>query len=66
MRELDLMLEAYLKHGWDTASAEERAAFESLLELEDPDLYLLLAGHAAATDEKLEDVAAKIRTAAGH
>jgi succinate dehydrogenase flavin-adding protein (antitoxin of CptAB toxin-antitoxin module) len=64
MRELDLMLEAYLDRCWEHASANEQSAFESILDLEDPDLYRLLSGHASATDGDLSDVVDKIRNAA--
>ena len=63
MRELDLMLEAYLRRFWETAPLSERKAFEVLLEMEDPELYRLLAGHSEAPDPKSADVVAKIRNA---
>jgi len=50
MRELDVLLERYLRDAWPTASPERRAAFRSLLELADPDLADLCLGRAHATD----------------
>ena len=41
-RELDLLLSRYLENDYDRARPEERAAFEKLLELPDPELYRLL------------------------
>ena len=43
MRELDLMLTAWLEVGFDHSSPQQRSEFEQLLELPDPDLqrYLL-------------------------
>jgi antitoxin CptB len=45
MRELDLLLLAWLEGAFDTASGEERACFAALLELPDPQLarYLTAA-----------------------
>ncbi len=45
MRELDVLLERYLRDEYPRASSEERDAFERLLELQDPELArYLLAG----------------------
>lgn len=43
MRELDILLERYLEHEYGQAAAAEKAAFQRLLTLADPDLaaYLL-------------------------
>jgi succinate dehydrogenase flavin-adding protein (antitoxin of CptAB toxin-antitoxin module) len=43
MRELDLMLSAWLELGFERSSVQQRAEFEQLLELSDPELerYLL-------------------------
>ena len=43
MRELDVLLVAYLDRHYDRAPEEEKAAFRALLELPDPELmsYLL-------------------------
>ncbi len=63
MRELDLLLEAYLQHSWEEASPNEREAFEGLLAMEDPELYRLLAGHSEAPEPEIANVVAKIRNA---
>jgi antitoxin CptB len=44
MRELDVVLSRYLEGDYPLAAAEERRAFEALLELQDPDLLSFLIG----------------------
>ena len=44
MRELDVLLERYLKDRWPTAPESSRDAFRALLELPDPELAALLLG----------------------
>jgi antitoxin CptB len=39
MKELDILLERYVERRWASAPAEERAAFEGLLEFQDPSIY---------------------------
>lgn len=63
-KELDLLLNRFLDHGWETASPETRRAFERLLELQDPDLYALLTGRSDTRDPALADVVERIRTTA--
>lgn len=46
MKELDLVLMQYLQQRWPHADPAERAAFEALLELPDPELAGYLLGHA--------------------
>lgn len=48
MRELDLMLSAWLETGFDDSGPQQRAEFEQLLELSDPELerYLLWGARA--------------------
>jgi len=48
VRELDILTLRYLEHHYDKAEADERAAFEKLLQLPDPELYRLLTGRRAA------------------
>ena len=48
LKELDVLLERYLAERWPAATAEERAGFEALLELPDPELAALLLGQQAA------------------
>jgi succinate dehydrogenase flavin-adding protein (antitoxin of CptAB toxin-antitoxin module) len=42
MRELDLMLSAWLETGFDRSSPRQRTEFEQLLELSDPELEAYL------------------------
>ena len=43
-RELDLLLSAYLERAYPTASGDERARFEALLEQRDSELQALFFG----------------------
>ncbi|MFK8030547.1 MAG: succinate dehydrogenase assembly factor 2 [Gammaproteobacteria bacterium] len=61
MRELDKVTEGYLDEFYVAASAQERAAFERLLELPDPQLLALMFKHETAEDSIMEDVLAKMR-----
>lgn len=53
MRELDELLLGYLEHRYDSAAADEKAAFRELLALSDPELmaYLLYNEQPAARIE---------------
>ena len=48
MRELDQAMLAYLEEHWDSASEDERAVFEELLELQEPVLYACVTGKTPA------------------
>jgi antitoxin CptB len=63
MRELDLLLEAFLDDGCDRLDAEERAAFERLLSYPDALLLDYLMGRAAPAGALAARVVAKIRGA---
>ena len=54
MKELDVVLSRYLEQNYTAASCEEQAAFRSLLEMPDPDLYGLLLGRSGIDDPELE------------
>ncbi len=45
MRELDVLLVAYLERRYEQAPDEEKAAFQSLLGLSDPELMSYLLQH---------------------
>ena len=51
MRELDVMLTRYLDRVWPTASSTERAAFEQLIEMQDPELFGYLVGRTVPAEE---------------
>ena len=48
MKELDLVLVRYLRTRWSQADAQDRAAFERILELPDPLLAACLMGRESA------------------
>lgn len=50
MKELDLILGAWLKSSWDLASEPERAEFERFLELPDPLIADYLLGRDVPTE----------------
>jgi antitoxin CptB len=61
MKELDVLLERYVRSRLPTASAEERRMITRLLELPDPLLVDYLFGHAAAPEPKIACLVAAIR-----
>lgn len=63
-RELDLLLTRYLDELWPEESDEARAAFDRLLDLQDPDLYALLTGRGETGDPEMSRVVERIRTLA--
>lgn len=46
MRELDEAMLAYLDNHYEHASSDERAIFEQLQEMQDPELFKLVSGKA--------------------
>lgn len=60
MKELDVLLERFLDTAYDDLNSTERAAFESLLRNEDPDLYDLLARKMEAADAQQAQIIARI------
>ena len=60
MRELDVLLERYLRDHWPAADPGRRATFLRLLELPDPELADLCLGRAAAADPGLAAVVGEI------
>jgi succinate dehydrogenase flavin-adding protein (antitoxin of CptAB toxin-antitoxin module) len=63
MKELDLLLERFAREHYAAASAEQRRAFERLLELPDPLLLSYLLGDARAVDAPLAQVVDLVRDA---
>jgi len=61
MKELDVLLERYVRSQLANASSEERAALTELLELPDPLLADYLFGHISATEPHLALLVAAIR-----
>jgi antitoxin CptB len=64
MRELDVVLQRYLEARYSDAPAAEQAAFEALLELQDPQLFAYLTGRDRPSDPELVDVVARLTNAA--
>jgi len=60
MRELDVLLMRYMRCTFDAASVDERAAFEHLLSLPDPDILDLLTGRATTQDGRLQHVVERL------
>ena len=60
MKELDVLLERYFNRHHPTASPQDRAAFERLLDHEDPDIWLWIVGQAPPPAE-FEHVIAALR-----
>jgi antitoxin CptB len=61
MRELDVLLSRYLEHDYPGASAAERDAFESILELQDPEIFGYLLGGVLPAEVSQRHVVARIR-----
>ena len=64
MRELDVLLMAYLDERYATAPATEQAAFRELLSLQDPDIHGLLTGRLVADDAGLRALVERLHPAA--
>lgn len=60
MKELDVLLERYVRSQLAQASAEDRASLTQLLELPDPELADYLFGHIPASDPRLAALVAAI------
>lgn len=63
MRELDVLLERYVVDEYATASTDDQAAFERLLELPLPTLLSLLLGRENTGDTALDALARQVREA---
>ena len=50
MKELDILLTRYLDEGYGAASAEEQAAFQCLLDVQDPLIYAYCLGQERAPE----------------
>ncbi len=61
MKELDVLMTHYLEHHYPGASVEEQQAFESLLEMPDPELYNLVLGRSESDDKDIARVIELLR-----
>ncbi len=62
MRELDMLLMRYLDRDFENADAGQQAAFEALLNLQDPEILSLLTGRVVADDANLRYVVKRLLT----
>jgi succinate dehydrogenase flavin-adding protein (antitoxin of CptAB toxin-antitoxin module) len=62
MRELDVILMRYMQKDYDAADQGEKASFETLLSLQDPEILDLLTGRIVADDDGLRHVIERILT----
>jgi antitoxin CptB len=65
MKELDVLLERYVRSRLSQASLGERQALQQLLDLPDPLLADYLLGHATAIDPAVANLVAAIRSPHG-
>ena len=65
MKELDEMLARYLRERWPVADSSERAQFERILELPDPQLAAYLLGREGVPDQALGRLLDLLRHDAG-
>lgn len=63
-RELDLMLEAYLREAYDVVDEPERRQFQQLLTLPDDLIWRWLTGAEQPVDAGYTDLVGKIRATA--
>ncbi len=60
-KELDLMMQTWLRQGFEDSTEAEQQAFLELLDWPDDKLIRLLLGHERADNPKLNELAGKIR-----
>ena len=61
MKELDVVVTAYLEQHYASASRAEQAQFRKLLEMADPDLHGLLLGREPAGDAETRHLLERLR-----
>ena len=61
MRELDVLLDRYLETQYTDANPQQQAAFEALLELQDPVILRLVLGKDESGNNELAQVLDTIR-----
>src|SRR5690606_34580027 len=61
MKELDLLLSAWLQQHWVDASADERAAFECFLDLPDPLIAAYVLGRDVPPEPALRSLVDRLR-----
>ncbi|HEY3644168.1 MAG TPA: succinate dehydrogenase assembly factor 2 [Gammaproteobacteria bacterium] len=63
MKELDLLLVAYLDSRYSAASGAEQGAFRELLDMQDPELFAFVTGRERPATEELRRVVDTLRRA---
>ena len=66
MREVDLLLEAFLRRGYTALDRPDRDRFEALLDYPDQLLWAILLGRMTVSDPHLAALVERIRCAARH
>jgi antitoxin CptB len=61
-RELDALIGGWLDDSYPTADESQRQAFEELLDVQDPDLWDWIMGHALAPRADWQSIIDDIRT----
>ncbi|MCG8383854.1 MAG: succinate dehydrogenase assembly factor 2 [Gammaproteobacteria bacterium] len=61
MKELDMAMLTYLDTAYEAATDEEKEAFKSLLDYQEPVLYGLISGTVVPEDESINKVIQYIR-----
>ena len=56
MKELDIVLTHYLENSFAQASDTEREAFETILDMQDPELYFLLFCKVSSDDKEIANI----------
>ena len=64
-KELDILLEAYLKHRYNQALTDEQQAFADLLEMPDPQLLAIIMGQMPPASEQQRRVIDALRGTTG-
>jgi len=62
VKELDIVFTEYLNTDYNNASETEKQAFAELLEIEDPDLFLLVLGTTETDNAAQAALLGKLRT----
>ncbi len=59
-KELDVLMQRFLNEFYQTASPNLQQAFETMLEMQDPELYDLLIGRQRSSDNNINQVIERI------
>lgn len=55
-KELDVLMQKFLNEYYSNVSPDLQHAFESMLDMQDPELYDLLVGRQKSSDENINQV----------